>query len=58
MEALLDEGSFREYDRLVAHRCSDFGMEKKQMPGDGVVTGHGTINGRLTFVFSQVCRRE
>jgi len=54
IDALLDEGSFREYDRLMAHRCSDFGMDKVEMPGDGVVTGHGTINGRLTFVFSQV----
>ena len=54
IDALLDEGSFREYDRLVAHRCSDFGMDEVEMPGDGVVTGHGTINGRLTYVFSQV----
>ena len=53
VEVLLDEGSFREYDRLMAHRCADFGMDEVDMPGDGVVTGHGTINGRLTFVFSQ-----
>lgn len=50
---LADEGSFREYDQLVSHRCYDFGMEKEHMPGDGVVTGHCTINGRLVFVFSQ-----
>jgi len=50
---LLDEGSFREYDRFVEHRCSNFGSDKKKIPGDGVVTGHGTINGRLVYVFSQ-----
>lgn len=43
----------REYDMYVEHRCIDFGMEKQKYPGDGVVTGHGTINGRLVFVFSQ-----
>lgn len=53
IEVLLDEGTFREYDQLKAHRCSDFGMEAEEMPGDGVVTGHGKINGRTTFVFSQ-----
>ncbi|KAF2075788.1 hypothetical protein CYY_002921 [Polysphondylium violaceum] len=51
LDLLLDEGSFREYDMLVTHRCQDFNMEK--VPGDGVVTGHGTINGKLVFVFSQ-----
>ncbi|KAF1788506.1 ClpP/crotonase-like domain [Phytophthora cactorum] len=53
IELLLDKGTFREYDMLKSHRCSDFGMEKQQYPGDGVVTGRGLINGRLTFVFSQ-----
>ncbi|EEY63650.1 propionyl-CoA carboxylase beta chain, mitochondrial precursor [Phytophthora infestans T30-4] len=53
IELLLDTGTFREYDMLKSHRCSDFGMEKQQYPGDGVVTGRGLINGRLTFVFSQ-----
>jgi hypothetical protein len=53
LDVLLDEGSFREYDKLVVHRCANFGMEKQKIPGDGVVTGHGTINGRLCFVFSQ-----
>lgn len=50
---LADPGSFREYDQLVSHRCNDFGMDKQHYPGDGVVTGHCTINGRLVFVFSQ-----
>ena len=51
--ALLDEGSFEEWDVFVEHRCTDFGMAEKAVPGDGVVTGHGTINGRTVFVFSQ-----
>jgi propionyl-CoA carboxylase beta chain len=50
---LLDEGSFQEIGMLVTHRSIDFGMEKEKYPGDGVVTGYGTINGRLTYVFSQ-----
>jgi len=50
---LLDEGTFREYDTFVEHRCTDFGMEKQKFPGDGVITGHGLINGRLVYVFSQ-----
>jgi propionyl-CoA carboxylase beta chain len=50
---LMDEGSFQEIGMLVAHRSTDFGMEKEKYPGDGVVTGYGTINGRLTYVFSQ-----
>jgi acetyl-CoA carboxylase carboxyltransferase component len=53
IEALLDKGSFEEFDRFVVHRCNDFGMEKSKIPGDGVVTGHGTVNGRPLFVFSQ-----
>ncbi|MEC9454677.1 MAG: Propionyl-CoA carboxylase beta chain [Alphaproteobacteria bacterium MarineAlpha10_Bin2] len=53
LELLLDKDSFEEYDMFVEHRCSDFGMEKNTVPGDGVVTGHGTVNGRLVFVFSQ-----
>eukprot|EP00276_Gloeochaete_wittrockiana_P004307 CAMPEP_0184665312 /NCGR_PEP_ID=MMETSP0308-20130426/56645_1 /TAXON_ID=38269 /ORGANISM="Gloeochaete witrockiana, Strain SAG 46.84" /LENGTH=538 /DNA_ID=CAMNT_0027109231 /DNA_START=18 /DNA_END=1634 /DNA_ORIENTATION=+ len=53
LSVLLDRDSFREYDMLVEHRCFDFGMEKIRIPGDGVVAGHGTINGRLVFVFSQ-----
>ena len=50
---LLDEGSFQEIGMLVAHRSTDFGMENEKYPGDGVVTGYGTINGRLVYVFSQ-----
>lgn len=50
---LLDEGSFQEIGMLVTHRSIDFGMEKEKYPGDGVVTGYGTVNGRLTYVFSQ-----
>ncbi len=53
IDLLLDPGSFEELDRFVVHRCSDFGMDKKKILGDGVVTGWGTINGRLTYVFSQ-----
>ncbi len=53
LSLLLDEGSFRESDMLKTHRCTDFGMEKEVYPGDGVVTGHGTINGRPVYVFSQ-----
>jgi len=53
LELLLDPGSFEEWDMFVEHRCTDFGMESQKIPGDGVVTGYGTINGRLVFVFSQ-----
>ena len=53
LEVLLDEGSFEEWDMFVEHRCGDFGMNDQRVPSDGVVTGHGTINGRLVFVFSQ-----
>ena len=53
LELLLDPGSFEEFDMFVTHRSTDFGMEKNKMPGDGVVTGWGTINGRKTFVFAQ-----
>jgi len=53
LEVLLDPGSFEEYDMFVTHRAVDFGMEQNIIPGDGVVTGWGTINGRLTYVFSQ-----
>ncbi|MEO0048663.1 MAG: hypothetical protein RLZZ410_1622, partial [Pseudomonadota bacterium] len=53
IELLLDEGSFEEWDMFVEHRCTDFGMANESVPGDGVVTGYGMINGRLVFVFSQ-----
>ncbi|HIJ19703.1 MAG TPA: acyl-CoA carboxylase subunit beta [Deltaproteobacteria bacterium] len=50
---LLDKGSFEEVDKFVLHRCYDFGMDKTKIPGDGVVTGYGTVNGRQVFIFSQ-----
>src|SRR5687767_4267057 len=53
LSVLLDPGSFEEYDMFVEHNCSDFGMEAQKIPGDGVVTGSGTINGRLVYVFAQ-----
>lgn len=53
LDILLDPGSFQEIDKLVVHRCRDFGMEAKQVPGDGVVTGYGRIDGRQVLVFSQ-----
>lgn len=53
LEILLDEGSFEEFDMFVSHRCFDFGMDKQQYLSDGVVTGYGTIDGRLVFVYSQ-----
>jgi len=53
IEALLDAGSFEEFDMFVAHRCTEFGMGETTIPGDGVVTGWGTVNGRQVFVFSQ-----
>ncbi len=53
IELLLDEGSFEEIDKLVTHRCRDFGMERQVVPGDGFVTGYGRVDGRLVFVFAQ-----
>src|SRR5687767_14332570 len=53
IELLLDEGSFEEFDMYVEHRGIDFGMEKTRVPGDGVVTGWGTINGRVVYVFAK-----
>jgi len=53
VDVLLDEDSFKESDMFVEHRCNDFGMHDQKIPGDGVITGWGTINGRLVFVFSQ-----
>ncbi|SNY93978.1 propionyl-CoA carboxylase beta chain [Cohaesibacter sp. ES.047] len=51
--AFLDEGSFEEFDMFVQHRCTDFGMQDMKMPGDGVVTGSGTVNGRVVYVFAK-----
>jgi len=53
IDQLLDEGSFEEIDMFVRHRCHNFGQEKKSYLGDGVVTGYGTIEGRLVYVFAQ-----
>src|SRR6187549_822266 len=53
VSALLDEGSFVELDKFVTHRCADFGMQEQQILGDGVVTGHGTVDGRPVCVFAQ-----
>lgn len=53
MDLLFDEGSFVEYDKYVVHRCSDFGMDKAKFYTDGVITGHGKINGRTVYAFSQ-----
>ncbi|KAB2847123.1 MAG: acyl-CoA carboxylase subunit beta [Hyphomicrobiaceae bacterium] len=53
IELLMDENSFEEFDMYVEHRCADFGMEKSKIPGDGVVTGWGTVNGRTVYVFAK-----
>ena len=53
IELLLDRDSFEEFDKLVKHRCIDFGMAEQKVPGDGVVAGHGRIDGRLVYVFAQ-----
>lgn len=53
LNVLLDPGSFVELDRLVSHRCQNFGMAKKKIPGDGVITGYGQINGKLVYTYSQ-----
>lgn len=53
IEFLLDEGTFEEFDKFVVHRSNDFGLDKQRFPGDGVVTGHGKIDGRQVFVFAQ-----
>src|SRR6267142_4548850 len=53
IELLMDKGSFEEFDMFVEHRSNEFGMEKTKIPGDGVVTGWGTVNGRTCFVFAK-----
>src|ERR1700742_4374935 len=53
IELLLDHDSFEEFDMFVEHRCTDFGMEQEHVPGDGVVTGWGTVNGRTVFLFAK-----
>src|SRR5688572_3422715 len=53
MDLLLDPGTFQEFDKFVEHRCDLFGMESQRIPGDGVITGHGRIDGRPVFAFAQ-----
>ena len=53
LDVLLDPGSFVEVDRFVTHRCSNFGMDEQQIPGDGVITGYGRVNGKIVYVYSQ-----
>src|ERR1041385_5872870 len=53
VEFLLDEDTFQEFDKLVEHRSRDFGLDKQIYPGDGVITGHGLIDGRKVFVFAR-----
>src|SRR5437899_7224473 len=53
IDLLFDPGTFEEVDKLVTHRCRDFGMERQLVPGDGVVAGHGLIDGRQVFAFAQ-----
>ena len=53
IDLLLDPGTFREIDKLVTHRCTDFGMDEAKIPGDGVVTGYGKVDGRTVYVFAQ-----
>src|ERR1700739_1150778 len=53
IELLMDHSSFEEFDTFVEHRCTDFGMDRQRIPGDGVVTGWGTVNGRTIFVFAK-----
>ena len=56
IDLFVDEGSFEEFDMFKTHRCRNFGMEDKEILGDGVVTGHGTINGRRVYLFSHDIR--
>ena len=53
VELLLDEGTFEELDKLVEHRCLDFGMAEQKVPGDGVVSGYGKVDGRLVYAFAR-----
>lgn len=55
LDILLDEGSFEELDAYITHNCTDFGMADQKIPGDGVVTGSGTINGRLVYTTAKRC---
>ncbi len=53
IDFFLDDDSFEEFDKFVVHRSTDFGLDKQKFPGDGVITGHGLVNGREVFVFAQ-----
>src|SRR4051812_27942187 len=53
IDFFLDEGSFEEFDKFVVHRALDFGLNEQKIPGDGVITGHGLVDGREVFVFAQ-----
>ena len=53
IDMLLDKGTFNEIDKFVVHHCTDFGMEKKHIPGDGIVCGYGKIDGRLVYAYAQ-----
>ena len=53
IDLLFDPGTFEEVDKLVTHRCRDFGMEAQVFPGDGVITGHGRVHGRVVYAFAQ-----
>src|ERR1700679_2437131 len=53
LDVVLDPGSFVEVDRFVQHRCSNFGMADQKIPGDGVITGYGRVNGKIVYVYSQ-----
>ncbi len=53
VDFFLDEGTFEEFDKFVIHRSTDFGMEEQKFPGDGVITGHGLVDGREVFIFAQ-----
>ena len=53
IDLLLDPGTFEEWDMFVEHRCYDFDMDKQHIPGDGVITGYGRVNGKLVYVYSQ-----
>jgi acetyl-CoA carboxylase carboxyltransferase component len=55
LDHLFDRDSFREIDRFVTHRCTHFGMDQVEIPSDGVVTGHGLVNGRPVFAYAQDC---
>ena len=58
LNKLFDEGSFTEISQFIRHRCTNFNMQEKDIPGDGVVTGYGTVNGRLVFAYAEDFHRR